>query len=145
MVVGSMEMDVRWLQMQRPSAQLNSPQMLTAFQELVPPPPPMAEALEPAAMQAAPMPVENIEPLFPELVQTTPVSRHRHYWWRQWWERCPGTGLGQERLAYSLFDLEPAQPFNNLRMRTQIARGMRLPIGLKPFATHGRSRWSAIG
>lgn len=133
MVVGSTEMDVRWLQMQRPSAQLTSPQMLTAFQEVVPPPPPTAEIFDPATMQAAPMPIQNIEPLFQDLVQSTPVIPHRHYWWRQWWERCPGSGLGQERLAYSLFDLEPAQPFNNLRMRTQIARRMHLPDRAEAF------------
>ncbi len=127
-VVGSAEMDVRWLQMQRPSAELSGPQILTAFQESVPPPP-TADAVP--LPSAEPLPIQNIEPVFQELVQTAPVARARHpRWhalWNKWWDPCPGTGLGQERLAYALFDLDSAQPFNNFRVRTQVARRMHLP------------------
>ncbi len=128
--ISSAEMDVRWLQMQRPSAELTGSQYFTNFQESVPPPP--AEPNYPGEL-AAPLPIQNIEPMFQDLVQSAPAGRPRHTLWQRWWDPCPGTGLGQERLAYSLFDIDPAQPFNNFRLRSLIARRMRLPDRAEAF------------
>jgi hypothetical protein len=63
-------------------------------------------------------------PLFESIVgNATPAIPNR----RMFAARSTGEGLGRERLAFSLFDIDPAQPFNNFRIRTAIGYNMRLP------------------
>ncbi len=47
-------------------------------------------------------------------------------------------GLGRERLAFSLFDIDAAQPSNNFRARINLAKGYQLPDRAEYF-------WAATG
>jgi hypothetical protein len=128
--VQSAEMDFRWLQSQRPSADLSGPNRLVALQEMLPAPEavgnPFGSDLPSDFALPTPPPLV-MEPIFDSIVHQTPVAPRRNSLWCRWIDPCPGDGLGQERLPYSLLDIDPAQPFNNARVRTQIARRMHLP------------------
>lgn len=123
-IVGSAEMDVRWFQTQRPSAEGSTAQQFVSFQEQVPPPLPQPPTPNLSIEPAIPLP---IEPVFEGVVQASPGLVCRPTLWQRWLDPCPGTGIGQERLPFSLFEIDPAQPFNNLRIRAMIARRMHLP------------------
>jgi hypothetical protein len=116
-------MDSSWLSSNRPSAQLNGEEQSSILQEALPPPP----ALYPRFEQQLPMIPQSIleepvSPFFERVVNSVPPpARKRHFF------ACGPGGLGRERLAFSLFDIDPAQPFNNFRVRTVVGNRMRLP------------------
>ncbi|MEQ1828040.1 MAG: hypothetical protein ABL921_18915 [Pirellula sp.] len=112
-------MDPGWLMSHRPSAEFSGDEQFNLSQDTLPAPQPMRFGQptqeRPAVEVAAP-------PFFESLLDSAPPAspvRRRHV--------CNGSGLGHERLAFSLFDIDPAQPFNNFRIRSVLANRMHLP------------------
>lgn len=112
------EMSLRWLQATRPTSEVGEAQPLFFAQEALPspeivpgPPPALPLGQVPSVLEVA--------PVFDELVATAPIRAMR--------PMPAEPGLGVERLAFSLFDIDPAQPFNNLRVRTALGQRMHLP------------------
>ncbi len=120
----SEEMNLRWMQTTRPSAVLQEVIPLNLGQESLPPPPPVEQQIPrppptvvdvPSALEAA--------PVFHDLVGT--VTQHGRI--RRSRDPCAEKGLGYERLAFSIFDIEPAQPSNNFRVRSVFGSRLQLP------------------
>ena len=118
------EINLRWMQTARPSAVLQEVLPLNLVQEALPPPlplelpiprPPPSVMEVPSALEAA--------PVFQNLVGAVP-QRGRH---RPMRDPCTEKGLGYERLAFSIFDIEPAQPSNNFRVRSVFGSRLQLP------------------
>ncbi len=112
-------MDPNWLTSHRPSAEFSSEEQLSISQEILPTPQPFLT--RPPGVER-PSVVVEAPPVFEGLLESAPASvslRRRSAW--------NGTGLGHERLAFSLFDIDPAQPFNNFRIRAVLANRMHLP------------------
>lgn len=116
-------MDPAWLSSHRPSADLSGNEQLSGLPEVVPTPPIFSSRPEqlPAIGQQTIL-EQSVTPFFESIVASAPApSLNRQYF-------CSGEGgLGRERLAFSLFDIDPAQPFNNFRVRTSVANRLRLP------------------
>jgi hypothetical protein len=115
--------DPHWLSSHRPSADLRGNEQASSLAEVLPTPPLFSSRPEqlPAVGQHSIL-EGSVPPFFENIVASTPaIAMNRNYF-------CSGAGgLGRERLAFSLFDIDPAQPFNNFRVRTLIANRMRLP------------------
>lgn len=110
----------------RPSANLTGNETPFAYvQETLPPP-----ILTPDS----PFPTEIIaaEPVFGSLADEF-ANTPRFYA-----AESSEPGLGHERLAFSLFDIDAAQPANQFRARVQIAHGYRVPDRAEYF-------WAATG
>jgi hypothetical protein len=113
---------------QRPSADLSSsdpsllqPEFLSPVEAL---PSPMSPVSPQATRSLVPIEPSEAVPLFESIVgNTTPAIPKRSVFARS----SSGEGLGRERLAFSLFDIDPAQPFNNFRIRTALGYNLRLP------------------
>jgi len=114
-----------WFAGQRPSADmslmdpyLNDESLPAPREALTNPPPndfPSPNAFLPSRSLLA-------TPIFEGVLSSTsnsPVRRRRN--------ACGQGGLGADRLAFSLFDIDPAQPFNNFRIRTGLGYGFQLP------------------
>lgn len=110
---------------QRPSADLSSSDPSLPQPEFLLPVEALPAPVSPQVTRSL-VPIEPSEamPLFESIVgNATPAIPKR----RMFAARSNGEGLGRERLAFSLFDIDPAQPFNNFRIRTAIGYNMRLP------------------
>ncbi|MDX1925740.1 MAG: hypothetical protein SFV81_04440 [Pirellulaceae bacterium] len=116
-------LDSNWLSSHRPSAILNGDEQSTFLQEVIPSPPALSSAMEvPPPLSRQSILEQPITPYFETMVNSVPPpARHRRFF------GCSPGGLGRERLAFSLFDIDPAQPFNNFRVRTVVGNRMRLP------------------
>lgn len=114
-------MDPNWLMSHRPSAAFSSPEQLSLSQEMLPSPQPMQFGQP--QYYGPPEPVEAA-PVFESLLDSAPpplpIPRRLGF-------GSGEVGLGQERLAFALFDIDSAQPFNNLRIRAALANRMHLP------------------
>ena len=125
------ELDPNRFASQRPSADLSSsdpslpqPEFLSPVEALPSPMSPKAPVSPQATSSLVPIEPSEAMPLFESIVgNATPAIPNR----RMFGARSNGEGLGRERLAFSLFDIDPAQPFNNFRIRTAIGYNMRLP------------------
>ncbi len=109
-----------WLASHRPSAELSGEGQVSIAEDVLPAPPSSSRWDSPAINRPSVV-VESAPPFFESMLDATPRAPVR---------RRPvlnGSGLGHERLAFSLFDIDPAQPFNNFRIRTVLANRMRLP------------------
>ncbi len=117
-------MDPNWLASHRPSAVLSGEQQLSILQENIPPPSPLSSRLAPLPPLSRQSILEEqpVSPFFENMVETVPAPADN----RSFFYASSG-GLGRERLAFSLFEIDPAQPFNNFRIRTVVANRMRLP------------------
>lgn len=112
--------DPNWLASHRPSAELTGDEQLN-LQEVLPAPSPTLPGELPAIGRQS-LVVESVAPpFFESLVETAPVHSKRRR------PGCGESGLGRERLAFSLFDIDTAQPFNNFRIRAVLANRMHLP------------------
>ena len=113
------EMSLRWLQTTRPTTELSeAPPFFFTQENLLPPPlvPGAASGLAPAAPQS----VLEVAPVFETVVAAAPVRGLRA-------ANSGEQGLGYERLAFALFDIDPAQPSNNFRVRMALGNRMHLP------------------
>lgn len=118
----SEEMNVRLLQTTRPSAELTEAQPLLFAPESLPAPP-ILERVSPADSPpffGVPSVIEA-PPIFENLIGASLPRLSPGF------DPCAERGLGYERLAFSLFDIDPAQPFNNIRVRSAFGSGMQLP------------------
>ena len=109
-----------WLASHRPSAELSGEGQVSIAEDVLPAPQSSSRWDSPANNRPSVV-VESAPPFFETMLDATPRTPVR---------RRPilnGSGLGHERLAFSLFDIDPAQPFNNFRIRTVLANRMRLP------------------
>ncbi len=120
----SEEMQIRWLQTSRPSAQLTQDQPLFAPEVQTLPPPAVAGPVQAFGSPPYATPPESVmeaPPIFENLVEAAPLAAQRY-------GAVPREpGLGQERLAFGLFDIDPAQPFNNFRVRAALGSNWHLP------------------
>ncbi len=116
-------MDPNWLSSHRPSAELNADELSNIMQEVIPPPPALSPRLEQQPLLSRQSILEEpVPPFFETMVNSVPSPANNRR------PVCCGPGgLGRERLAFSLFDIDPAQPFNNFRVRTVVGNRMRLP------------------
>ncbi len=112
-------MDPSWLTSHRPSAEFTGEEQLNISQEALPPPQ-SSPAGQPGFNRPSVV-VESAPPFFESMLDSTPTIPVRRR------PNFNGSGLGHERLAFSLFDIDPAQPFNNFRIRAVLANRMRLP------------------
>ncbi len=71
--------------------------------------------------ESATPPVFEAPPIFDSVLQEMPRLSFSQV------DPCGEAGLGRQRLAFSMFDIDSAQPFNNFRSRFVFARGMQLP------------------
>jgi hypothetical protein len=128
-----------WLASHRPSAELSGDEQYNISQEVLPSPP--AARLQQPASNPQSVVVESAPPFFETMLDTVPVSpvaRRSGF--------ASGGGLGRERLAFSLFDIDPAQPFNNFRIRTVLANRMHLPDRAEYFwAKAGSAKGPPLG
>ena len=123
------ELDPNRFASQRPSADLSSsdpslpqPEFLSPVEALPSPMSPKAPVSPQATSSLVPIEPSEAMPLFESIVgNATPAIPNR----RMFGARSNGEGLGRERLAFSLFDIDPAQPFNNFRIRTAIDNQFR--------------------
>lgn len=114
-------MDPNWLMSHRPSAAFSSPEQLNQMQEMLPSPQPMQFGQSSYYPQAEPV---EAAPVFESLLDSAPPPLPIP---RRLGMSSEEGGLGQERLAFALFDIDSAQPFNNLRIRAALANRMHLP------------------
>lgn len=113
------EMSLRWLQTTRPSAVLSeAPPFFFTQEELLLPP--LAPGTGAGGLPVDAPSVLEVAPVFETLVSAAPLRRRRQ-------STSSEKGLGYERMAFSLFDIDPAQPFNNFRTRMVLGNRMRLP------------------
>lgn len=113
-------MDPNWLASHRPSAELTGEEQLSFSQEVLPAPLSLRTETPPNSRPS--VIVESAPPFFESMLDSVPAVPVRRR------SGCLGEGgLGRERLAFSLFDIDPAQPFNNFRIRAVLANRMRLP------------------
>jgi hypothetical protein len=117
-------LDSNWLSSHRPSAILSADDdQYSIVQEVIPSPPALSPRMEvPPPLSRQSILEEPVTPYFETMVNSVPLPvRKRSFFC------CGSGGLGRERLAFSLFDIDPAQPFNNFRVRTVVGNRMRLP------------------
>ena len=121
----SEELGIRWLQtsrpMAQPTAQLAQDQPLFA-PDILPPPSLQgpSQAVGGAPLATSPLILEA-PPIFENMVQSAPLVPLRIV------PIVSEPGLGSERLPFSLFDIDPAQPFNNFRVRAAAGYNWQLP------------------
>ncbi len=114
-------LDPNWLASHRPSAELTGEEQLSSISQEVLPPPPSSRTGQPQTSRPSVI-VESAPPFFESMLDSVPaVPANRRF------KFAGESGLGRERLAFSLFDIDPAQPFNNFRIRTVLANRMHLP------------------
>ena len=112
-------MDPSWLTSHRPSAELTGEEQLNISQEVLPPP--LSSPADQPASKRQSVVVDSAPPFFESMMDSAPLNPVRRRL------SSNGSGLGHERLAFSLFDIDPAQPFNNFRIRAVLASRMHLP------------------
>lgn len=121
-----------WLLQRRPSMNLSGSDQPFVFYE-EPLHPPRVNLSGGADFETiAPMLQGEAEPIFPSITSGLIYT-----------ENGTGTrlgeGLGIERLPFGLFDIDPAQPANNFRIRTVFADRMNLPDRASYFWAETRS------
>lgn len=113
-----------WLRFHRPSAEFTGDPSVPISQEILPAPGRFGFEPTPQLESQTPMVTEAATPVFDSILESAPLEPPMPLSRRF---NRNGLGLGRERLAFALFDIDPAQPFNNFRIRSIVARRMRLP------------------
>lgn len=132
-------LEPNWLNSHRPSAELSGEQPIGFSQEGLPAPmSSMASPLEQVPYSRPSVVVESAPPLFDGMLESAPANAVRRRSVFSGHGQGNGPGLGHERLAFSLFDIDPAQPFNNFRIRAVLASRLRTPDRAEYF-------WSKAG
>jgi hypothetical protein len=122
LAIPSTEGDENWMINRRPSSNLSGVDApFVMYQEPLPPPRPNVTGGEPVPMAPVTVIETQAEPIFDSIAWSRPMRRGILE------RRVTGEGMGIERLPFGLFDIDPAQPSNNFRMRGVFASGMNLP------------------